>query len=231
MFKAAERYYLSTKANLQNSNSIVSYQIREKIESLREKLLEIFNWKERGNIAFLPNPYYSKITFLNYLLNKHKDKKIGFFSNSQKRDGWFLESLGAKVNYFTSFRELDCSAFDVTVYFFSELEKCENYPEADFAFNLRKRSETKFLVAEVLSEESKFVECSDMFMFTPLPGVTAMGYRNSLELEPVILGSNSVVSANKIKYEISDSIFKFESGTLHLPLLLTIESFYNGDHN
>ncbi len=231
MFKTIREYYLSELVNLQNSNSSASCSLRTRIESLREHLLKIFDWKDVGTIVFLPNPYYAKITFINYLLKNSDKSKVGFFSNSKERDSFIFEQNNLNATYFKNLEELNHSNFDTSVCFLSELEKCFDDKNLSLEDTWCKKDNCRYLVVEVLGEFSKLIKESDVFIFTPMPGVTVMGFKNYLKLEPVILGSKSVVHADRIKYAVSDLLYKFECGTLHLPLLLSIENYYRNSSN
>lgn len=75
-------------------------------------------------------------------------------------------------------------------------------------------------------DDADNVRGSDAFIFNVIDGVSVLGFRKEMQIEPIILGSNSVTYADEKTYVLSGDFRRLECGTLNVPLLLAIRSFY-----
>lgn len=84
----------------------------------------------------------------------------------------------------------------------------------------------QYLFVETCLDDADNVRESDAFIFNVIDGVSVLGFRREMKLEPIILGSNSVTYADEKIYALSEDFRRLECGTQNVPLLLAIRSFY-----
>lgn len=194
------RYYLEELVSLNNKHSPKSFELREKVKILREKFKKLFKWE--GEIAFFPNPYYAKRTLFNNC------GEYRCFSN--EKDEALFEGLGY-CEYIESPSLLP--------------EKSKNclFWEGKLDENNLDFSKTRLVLSGFSDLDTKYLNQAYAFVYTPIKGVTVLGYRSEEFLFPLYFGSSSVGHVSRSEYFISKNEDYLECGTGNYPLLLFLE--------
>lgn len=197
MKKVIRNYFLDQKVNLNNKSSFVSSELSLEVEKIRDQIKQCFSWT--GEIIFLPNPYYAKKLILENF------SEYSFFSNYS--DNYLFS------NYKHSILDPQLEV--------RNLDKSLLFWEGDFLLDLREKFE--FFCVEKFSSLKSLVQ-ADFFLFTPIQGITILGFK--VNLEPFFLGSSSVLSLSREGYKLDKSIKRFDCGTGNYALLLSLSKYF-----
>lgn len=140
-----------------------------------------------------------------------------FFSNSKEHNSFILEKEeGLDVKYVGTWKEMAEEHF--AAFSLDSIGEPKN--------RVLGMDSGRYLFVETVLDDPSNVRGADAFIFNVISGVSVLGFRKEMAVEPIILGSNSVTYADEKIYELSKDFRCLECGTPNVPLLLAIRSFY-----